>query len=44
MTPINLPEAGLLQFAFLGVCFYQELNGVRYVLQEEGNVGISVVY
>ncbi|RAR72926.1 hypothetical protein [Flavobacterium aciduliphilum] len=43
MTPTHLPEVGLHRFAFLGVCFYQELHGVRYVLREDGNVGVAVV-
>jgi hypothetical protein len=43
LTPTVLPDAGLHRFAFVGICFYQELNGVRYVLREDGNVGVAVV-
>lgn len=43
MTPTILPDAGLHRFAFVGICFYQELNGVKYVLREDGNVGVVVV-
>ena len=43
MTPSVLPDAELHRFAFVGVSFYQELNGVKYILREDGNVGIWVV-
>ena len=43
MPPTILPDAGLHRFAFIGVTFYQELDGVKYVLREDGNVGIAVV-
>jgi hypothetical protein len=43
MVPTVLPDVGLHCFAFVGICFYQELNGVQYVLREEGNVGVAVV-
>ncbi len=43
MAPAVLPDAGLQRFAFLGVAFYQELNGELYVLMEEGNVGVMGV-
>ena len=43
MAPAILPDAGLHRIAFVGVTFYQELNGVKYVLKEDGNVGVEVV-
>jgi hypothetical protein len=43
LAPTVLPEVGLLRFAFLGVTFYQEINGVKYVLKEDGNVGLTLV-
>jgi hypothetical protein len=41
--PEMLPEIGWVRLAFVGVAFYQEVNGVRYVLKEEGNVGVACV-
>jgi hypothetical protein len=38
-----LPDVGLQRFAFVGVTFYQEINGVKYVLKEDGNVGVTLV-
>lgn len=32
-----------VRFAFVGLKFYQEVNGVMYVLQEEAAVGLEVV-
>ena len=43
MVPTVLPDAGLHRFAFVGVGFYQEVNGEEYVLKEEGNVGVAFV-
>lgn len=43
MTPSVLPDVELHRFAFVGVSFYQELNGVKYMLREDGNVGIWAV-
>ena len=43
LYPSVIPETGLLRYAFLGVTFYQEINGVKYVLKEDGNVGIMYV-
>lgn len=43
LSPVVLPNTGLQRFAFLGVTFYQELNGEKYVLKEEGNVGLRGV-
>lgn len=42
-VPTILPDAGLHRFAFIGVTFYQEVNGINYVLKEEGNVGLMYV-
>jgi hypothetical protein len=38
-----LPDVGLQRFAFVGVTFYQEINGVKYVLKEDGNVGLMFI-
>jgi len=43
MVPTILPEIGLHRYAFVGVTFYQDINGVKYVLKEEGNVGLMFV-
>lgn len=43
LAPTVLPEAGLHRFAFVGVTFYQEINGAKYVLKEDGNVGVTLV-
>jgi hypothetical protein len=43
LVPIILPDGGLHRFAFVGVTFYQEINGVNYVLKEDGNVGVMFV-
>ncbi|PWA05255.1 hypothetical protein [Flavobacterium psychrotolerans] len=43
MTPTTLPDVGLHRFAFVGVTFYQELNGIKYVLRADGNIGVEVV-
>ncbi len=43
MTPAALPEVGLHRFAFVGVTFYQELNGIKYVLRADGNIGVEMV-
>ncbi len=42
-VPDILPEIGWERFAFVGITFYQEVNGIRYVLKEEGNVGVACV-
>lgn len=42
-VPVILPEIGWERFAFVGVTFYQEVNGVRYILKEVGNVGVACV-
>jgi hypothetical protein len=33
MVPESLPEVGLHRFAFVGVTFYQEVNGVRFLVR-----------
>ena len=43
LFPEVLPDVGLQRFAFVGVTFYQEINGVHYVLKEDGNVGVTLV-
>jgi len=43
LVPANLPDTGLERFAFIGITFYQEVNGVTYVLKEDGNVGLLYV-
>ena len=43
MVPESLPEVGLHRFAFVGVTFYQEVNGVNYVLRADGNVGVAIL-
>jgi hypothetical protein len=43
LAPTVLPEAGLHRFAFVGITFYQEINGVKYVLKEDANVGVKFV-
>ena len=43
MIPDILPDSGLHRFAFVGVTFYQELNGMKYSLNEDGTVGIKCI-
>ncbi len=43
MAPEELPDSGLHQFAFIGIAFYQELNGVKYILREDGTIGIKCI-
>jgi hypothetical protein len=43
LCPKDLPVGGGKQFAFVGLRFYQEVNGVRYLLQDEGTIGLEVV-
>lgn len=43
LFPEVLPDVGLQRFAFVGVTFYQEINGVKYVLKEDGNVGLMFI-
>lgn len=43
LSPTDLPVGSGRQFAFVGLKFYQEVNGVLYLLQDEGAVGLEVV-
>ena len=43
MVPESLPEVGLHRFGVVGVTFYQEVNGVNYVLRADGNVGVAIL-
>jgi hypothetical protein len=43
MVPDELPGMGLHRFAFIGITFYQELNGVKYILREDGTIGIQCI-
>jgi hypothetical protein len=43
LFPLLLPDAGLHRYAFLGLTFYQEINGALYVFKEDGNVGLAIV-
>ncbi len=43
MTPTELPSMDLVCFAFVGICFYQVLNGEKYLFKDEGSVGIVCV-
>lgn len=39
----NLPVGNGKQFAFVGLKFYQEVNGVLYLLQDENAIGLELV-
>lgn len=43
LKPTHLPEAYGMQFAFVGLQFFQEVNGIMYLLQEEGAIGLELV-
>jgi hypothetical protein len=43
LSPADLPVGSGKQFAFVGLKFYQEVNGVRYLLQEESAIGLEIV-
>lgn len=43
LNPIAISGAEGFRFAFVGLKFYQEVNGIMYLLQEESAVGLEVV-
>jgi hypothetical protein len=43
LSPRDLPVGSGRQFAFVGLKFYQQVNGVLYLLQDDGAVGLEVV-
>lgn len=43
LCPTDLPVGSGKQFAFVGLQFYQEVNGELYLLRDEGAVGLEVV-
>ena len=43
LRPKDLPVVGGKEFAFVGLKFYQEVNGTKYLLQNESAIGLEVV-
>lgn len=43
LSPTNLPVGTGSQLAFVGLKFYQEVNGVLYLLQNENAIGLELV-
>ena len=43
LQPTHLPDTKGMQFAFVGLKFFQEVNGIMYLLQEEGAIGLELI-